>query len=1061
MRLGIVHLSDLHALSEGNIVQERASKVVAAIRPQVQNSDAIFLVLSGDIAFSGLSDEYLQAKRMIDEIVLSCARYMPEVPVNVIMVPGNHDCDFSGNQSLRDLVLRALQSGDNMLEPDLIDVCCSPQSAYFSMADAYASGDTTYRDKLFASKSFELAGKHIVFYTLNTAWMSRKEEAQGILRFPIETYVNTMEGTTADLVVAVMHHPDAWFYTRDSREIRRQISQHCDLVLVGHEHVAGAYQRDDLQQHRIEYIEGGALQTDADDTSEFNLVLFDDNPRTRKVLHFAWSTNHYSSELESEWESMRLSPTRRTREFELRESFASLLDDPGMRLGHPQKADIHLEDIYIYPDGRKVNRSPRQDALEHFVSLSTIVQDHATNARCIIIGEEKSGKTALCKVIYKELYNRDLVPVLLDGVDVTTPVMNDFDKLLANKYSEQYRTATAEQYAQLDDDRKVILIDNLDHSRLNNRSTLLLVERLSDKYRNIVITGSSLFQFMELMGSDEHNEVNEKYVKFQIDQFGHKLRFDLIDKWNRLGREFTIEECDLTVEDDRVQRIMDNIIGSNFVPAYPFFLLVILQNVESGAQDSLRDSSYGHYYEFLIKSEFISTRLGDEDIDALYSYLSELAFMFFRKKQREINGEDFDAFDAYFCSKYALESPRVQAMRRVVLLTAMAGRHQGSYEFRYAYMYYYFVARYITQHLTEAEIKDTVAYMCENVHVEQFASILMFVTHASSDPFILDQVLSQARAIFEQVEAAKLEGDIEGINKLSEALPRLVFDGEGSARARRRERLAEQDTQLRAAHEVGRDTGERTRSEVAAADEAEGLPEMFATVFGALKMVEILGQILKTYYGSTVGERKLELCNEAYNVGLRALSAFISAVTNDTDTIISEIQNVMAERYARRSREEREEMAKRFVFTLATLVSYVFLKRIAASVGARSLRETFRSAAEANSSVAVKIIDMSIKLDYFQAIPFGDLERFKETTHGNTLGYTLARLLVIDYLYMFEVDFQDRQRVADLLDIAIQTQRTIQITSRRKKVAHRKKKASRHQRKMSGRKTRRARGKKK
>lgn len=51
---------------------------------------------------------------------------------------------------------------------------------------------------------------------------------------------------------------------------------------------------------------------------------------------------------------------------------------------------------------------------------------------------------------------------------------------------------------------------------------------------------------------------------------------------------------------DATQRIVNSIIGKNYVPAYPIFILTILQTTEMGNPHDLKDSSYGNYYQFLI-----------------------------------------------------------------------------------------------------------------------------------------------------------------------------------------------------------------------------------------------------------------------------------------------------------------------------------------------------------------------------------------------------------------------------------------------------------------------------
>jgi hypothetical protein len=83
------------------------------------------------------------------------------------------------------------------------------------------------------------------------------------------------------------------------------------------------------------------------------------------------------------------------------------------------------------------------------------------------------------------------------------------------------------------------------------------------------------------------------FRQFQLLEFGHSLRSKLINKWVSLGREKTITEEECVRSHDIAKRIIDTIIGRNFVPSYPLFLLTILQSIEAGKPHDLKDSTYG------------------------------------------------------------------------------------------------------------------------------------------------------------------------------------------------------------------------------------------------------------------------------------------------------------------------------------------------------------------------------------------------------------------------------------------------------------------------------------
>ena len=99
---------------------------------------------------------------------------------------------------------------------------------------------------------------------------------------------------------------------------------------------------------------------------------------------------------------------------------------------------------------------------------------------------------------------------------------------------------------------------------------------------------------------DGQNFGFDDYDQYKIIEFGHSLRNKLIERWNVLGQEEYIEETELIRRTDRAQQIVNIIIGKNYVPPFPIFLVTILQTIEANNPHNLRYSSYGYYYDVLI-----------------------------------------------------------------------------------------------------------------------------------------------------------------------------------------------------------------------------------------------------------------------------------------------------------------------------------------------------------------------------------------------------------------------------------------------------------------------------
>lgn len=95
--MNILHLSDLHFGS--NQIAHLESDLLSGLLSLVSHIDdeELFVVLSGDITFQGISRGYDQATRFFD-IVLSRTKVKPK---NILLCPGNHDLNNNHSWPLK------------------------------------------------------------------------------------------------------------------------------------------------------------------------------------------------------------------------------------------------------------------------------------------------------------------------------------------------------------------------------------------------------------------------------------------------------------------------------------------------------------------------------------------------------------------------------------------------------------------------------------------------------------------------------------------------------------------------------------------------------------------------------------------------------------------------------------------------------------------------------------------------------------------------------------------------------------------------------------------------
>ena len=136
MTVVVLHLSDLHAKFTNDPVLDRGSLIARSIFPLLSNAEAVLIVFSGDIAFSGRANEYSLVTPFLEEIRTTIAGEK-EIPIHLFFAPGNHDCDLSGEQDVRNVLIEDVAKRDiNDVSDEIIENCIRVQENFFEFRDA-------------------------------------------------------------------------------------------------------------------------------------------------------------------------------------------------------------------------------------------------------------------------------------------------------------------------------------------------------------------------------------------------------------------------------------------------------------------------------------------------------------------------------------------------------------------------------------------------------------------------------------------------------------------------------------------------------------------------------------------------------------------------------------------------------------------------------------------------------------------------------------------------------------------------------------------------------------
>lgn len=1018
MEILLLHLSDIHFKDNTeNIILSRKEKLIDSIKNRVYNVKKIFIVVSGDIAFKGTEKEYVIAKIFFDDFLKELKEYTKK-EISIVFVPGNHDCKIKKDDAVRKILIDDVLKNKKCMN-DVVNNISSVQKSYFDFScDYHNNYNIISENKLNTTIEFQLENNKIKFNLLNTAWISNLNKNQ--LFMPIDLLnINN----TKIFNIAVFHHDFNWLEPNNAREYKKIIEKNHDLILTGHEHTPNFEKRLN-NENNIDQFHGGVLQdSNEKKNSSFNFILINLDEKKVKLSKFNWENHIYKEIEESDW--MDCFQKKTIFEHNISNKFNKWLCDAGADYLHPRKrGDITLNDIYIHPELERLSKGKDEDLKLDYKDSKFLFDDkEILKKKFLIVGDEKSGKTSLIKMLYQTHHFNGYVPIYILGEKIKSYDFSNFLKLLKKEYTEQYSGDTLEHYMQLDRSKKILFIDDFDKSKLNTENKKNFLKLIDENFENIFLTGNNFFHLEGVMEKNSE-EINKQYVKYRIEEFGHKLTYLLINKWNSLGQENTFSKEDLSRKNDEAKKMIDFSINKKIVPSFPIFILTSLQTMEAGHSFDVGNSTRGYYYQYLITESIGKISSDHDEVDSHFNFLAELAFEIYNTKNMTLNYSELYEFHEGFKKKYRV-SPYFKKMANFETLKINLEKanilidNNDKLEFKYKYIYYYFISKYFSTNLEENEIKKIVEKLIYNVYKEESANIIMFLTHHTKNNFIINTLIENAKKIFKENSVVKFQDDISEINNLVEQI-NLKYEVSESSKETEKNKLSIYEK---------KDNLTRVKPQYEEIEAEEDLS--FASDLNlAFKTIDIIGNILKSYHTSLEGPIRLNLAEEAHLLGLRTMGLFFDMLNDDIEIIQKKIEELIEKEKVKITTDfEKEKIARNFIFDFSSAISFFFIEKISTALSYNKLSETYKDFLNKHNYNTCKLTNLIMELEFQKEIPINLIESLMNDFQKNKLSEHLMKNIIIKHLYLVPVKYDEKQKVCSLLNISSKIQKKIAYKS--------------------------------
>lgn len=985
-----INVSDIHIKrlkNEAIITKlESFSGYIETLRQKGGFEDLVIMI-SGDIAYSGIKEEYDLIKPILNRISES---------TKVILCPGNHDHDFTNCSKTR---LNMLKIPLSEIEDDLIEFVTKGQKEYFDFESEVTSLKSSQSNLL--SKLYEIDDEVNVQH-LNTAWCSTLKEKGGTLKFPLD---KILKPNPEKINILFFHHPLAWFEPSNQKELRNYIIENFDIVITGHEHVIESFKvtTDSTTSLMMESISFD--DPTLDDNGFLSFVIEDNDVQIEKHV---WANDHFMVTQTMSKSEVISASSKNLNGIELNLDFYNSLKDIGTGFVHSNQDELTLNDLYVYP-----NISIQSESTNRLKSKSSrLLLTDSSLKKAIVTGEDCSGKSTLLRKLYIEYLDGNSLPVLLDGSDINKAKKLGL-KLIELALLKQYKNLSYQKFTE-SKKNKVLIIDNFDSIKGSSKVLSTNMFQVMAIFDNIIVTVSDSYDLGDSRIISDNIFID--FEKVEILRLGFRLRLELINKWNLLKEECQNSKDELIYRNDVATKTVNGIIGKNYIPSSPLFLLTMLQSIDTGTASDMNTSSYGYYYQYLITTSLGSSGVKKEQLDEMFNYIKELSYHFYVNKIKEDSHLNLWDFNASFCKVYGLRvdsKDRLSKLVKAKILTCCS--KEQTYSFKYPYIYYFFIAKYLAESLSEDTTQNIIENLIEFLNINKNMNILMFLTHHSKDKLILKKIITRSKQLFKNEKMANLDLDSMFIDNIVNSLPTIDYEADNSDSLKNRLEVESIRDQSNPEH---------VKADPDVEDEYQNgnskAIDLIKELNMSFKSLELLGQLSRNYYGSLKADQKTELIEEAMSAPLRGIGALFSVLNENPDETLELIKTGIVNKIGNSHNVDSKQVdkfAREALFNLMGTISYGFIKKISSSIGNINLMPVIEDLTYKNDSNAHKLIYLATKLDMGNYVTTDSIKQLIQKIEQNALSSTLTKALVLDYLYMFEVKDDTVQKLCQVAGI--------------------------------------------
>ena len=998
-KIGFIHFSDFHIKkTDASFFNESVSKIISAIKNDWLEVQSLYLILSGDIAYSGEEDEYLIAANWVKNIRYEIKEQL-HYDVNVFMVPGNHDCKLVPKNSVRELTVNQLkEKGYEILDEDILSNCVSAQKSYWNFYHQFSNSSGEIVKNCFTENTIDDSVK---ICEINSAITSTLNE--GNLFIPVKNFPK-YNNNNGIIKIAVFHHPLSWFTAQTSENNRTEftnyIQNNFQFAFCGHEHKLRATEQKDLfTKNGFVSICGGAFYYDEglQKKSDFQTLVYDINLKELKVKKYSLADNLYKLNKEYshiiEQGEIGISGIYHSNQFKEDAEYI------GFTLHNANGIQAKLSNIFVYPE-LEVNTFGGGNL--NYIGSKKILDEDANIL--IIDGDAQSGKTSLAYKLCKDCEQLKIWSLYLKGNSINVrknKIDDDVLKVIKNTFLDQYRDCGIDFESFRQKGQKYLFIDDFEISAIGKENFENVIQYLVTFFDKIFIFSLSSIDWRVKL----QKSASIKLFYSKIHPFSNRQRSVLCEQFLSFyyGKKFDKEEDLLQLKNncDVLRQIMRNKI----LPSYPIYILTILQARKSFPTQSFEKTSYAECYRTLIYLSLSkNANVENAQIEMYFKFLYELAYYLFTLKRLHFNNQDFHNFYTDYESKFCIHSK--DAVIKNLIKANIIREDDGEYSFSYLYIYYYLVAGKIAEILDTSDGQMIVNNLCKNLNSVENANVLIFIAYHNKSDKLFDDVMLAAKIPFEQYSPATLDVTSDYFKFINSAVKEISSD------------VMKMDIDPYSEHEKRQISYDKSESS-SIENESPDSSDLLAPILQAFRAIEIIGQIVKNKYASVEKNKIKEMVKSVFDCGFRTLDYFCKVLIQAKDELTEIVcENLKKKGIQKINTSEVERKTLRLLQDMSYVICHVMIDKVSVALNQKDTLDIIRNVAKENGSPIAKLTSYSISL-MSGNFNFTDMETLRdEFDEKNILAFGLLKDITCRYVYTNNVSYQKKQRIATSLKMS-------------------------------------------